>query len=358
MKNRYYKLKIISLFILLLCISTSIYALINNYYLKKTTGMNNWTPRDSMAEVVFNGRMWIMGGFTPERTNEVWSSPDGIDWIKHKNAIWSERNLAAAVNFKNKIFVFGGTNGTDYFNDCYSSVDGENWESLGNAPWLGRAAFACVVHNNKIFIYGGIAANGKAFNDVWSSNDGINWRIENFNAPWAKRGMHSYASFKGKLWLISGGVYDTKYVFNVKENFRDIWSSEDGITWQRSLIETPFTARRFSNAVVYDGNIFLIGGFHLDKRLFNDTKVGIEKSKLDPTNFNLKEDQLISRELCNLNDVWYSKDGIQWSALVGNQSFSPRHESSTLVFKNRLYILGGFGVDLYNDTYTISYFYE
>lgn len=358
MKNRYYKIKIISFALLFIILSTSIYAIVNNYYLKKISGLNNWSPRDSMGEVVFDGRMWLMGGFSPERNNEVWSSTNGIDFEKHQNALWSERNLMGTVNFKNKIFVMGGTNGTEYYNDCYSSSDGENWESLGTAPWLGRAAFACVVHNNKIFIYGGIAANGKAFNDVWSSVDGKKWVLESFNAPWSKRGMHSFVSFKGKLWLISGGVYDTKYVFNVKENYKDIWSSTDGINWQRVLIETPFTARRFSNAVVYDGNIFLIGGFHLDKRLFRDSKVGILKEKVGMTNINLQEDQLISRKLCNLNDVWYTSDGIHWKNLVGSQSFSPRHESSALVFNNRLYIMGGFGVELYSDTYSISYFYE
>lgn len=358
MKSRYYNIKIISIFIFLLSFTTSIFAVINNYFLKKTVGYNTWTPRDSMAEVVFQDQMWLMGGFTPDRSNEVWSSKDGINWLKHKNAVWSARNLASAVNFKNKIYLMGGTNGEVYFNDCYSSDDGENWVSLGNAPWSGRAAFACVVHNDKIFIYGGIASNGIAYNDVWSSVDGINWKLENENAPWARRGMHSYASFKGKLWLISGGVYDTKYVFNVKENYKDIWSSIDGVNWQRSLIETPFSARRFSNALVYDGNIFLIGGFHLDKRIFQNDKNGIKKNAINSFDQTLNEDNLISRKLCNLNDIWYTNDGVEWTNLVGNQALSPRHECSSLVFKNRLFILGGFGVDLYNDTYTISFFYE
>ena len=44
-----------------------------------------WQPRDSQGEVVFNNRMWIMGGWfdsfsAPPR--DVWSSPDGKSWSR------------------------------------------------------------------------------------------------------------------------------------------------------------------------------------------------------------------------------------------------------------------------------------
>ena len=32
-----------------------------------------WCRRDSMGEVVHEGKMWIFGGYTPTRINDVWA---------------------------------------------------------------------------------------------------------------------------------------------------------------------------------------------------------------------------------------------------------------------------------------------
>lgn len=44
-----------------------------------------WQARDSQGEFVFNGQMWILGGwFTPQLPNprDVWRSPDGKNWTR------------------------------------------------------------------------------------------------------------------------------------------------------------------------------------------------------------------------------------------------------------------------------------
>lgn len=55
------------------------------------------------------------------------------------------------------MFVFGGTNGSDYFGDFFSfSIKGNKWESLSNdgAP-SARAFHSTTQVNGKIYIFGG-----------------------------------------------------------------------------------------------------------------------------------------------------------------------------------------------------------
>ena len=51
----------------------------------KETDKAEWQPRDSSGEVVFQDKLWIMGGwydsFSPP-PRDVWSSPNGKTWNK------------------------------------------------------------------------------------------------------------------------------------------------------------------------------------------------------------------------------------------------------------------------------------
>ena len=40
-----------------------------------------FAPRDSAGELVFGGRLWLIGGYLPELVSDVWSSPDGVTWL-------------------------------------------------------------------------------------------------------------------------------------------------------------------------------------------------------------------------------------------------------------------------------------
>src|SRR3989339_11285 len=42
------------------------------------------------------------------------------------------------------------------------------------------------------------------------------------------------------------------------------------------------------------------------------------------------------------NDVWYSVDGVTWTQAIASASFSPRRGHASLVFDNKMWVIGGF----------------
>ena len=58
----------------------------------KVTESAAFASRDGAGTLMFNGKMWLLGGWSPEDkvnfplicSNEVWSSKDGADWTLEK----------------------------------------------------------------------------------------------------------------------------------------------------------------------------------------------------------------------------------------------------------------------------------
>lgn len=288
-----------------------------------------WSPRDSMGEVVYSGQMWLLGGFAPDRQNDVWRSADGINWTQATAAApWGARNLPGSVVFNNKMWIMGGLPGaaTPFYNDVWSSTDGVNWtQATAHAPWAGRGAFGTVVYNNKMWVIGGMGNldGTDHYNDVWSSSDGVNWTQVTAEAPWAKRGMLQSVVFDDKMWIIGGGVYDTHFPMNVGPNYADVWYSTDGANWILATPEMTAGDRRFHSSIVYDDQMWIVTGY---------------TSEPVPG---------------NTNDVWSSYDGINWTQLP-EVPWQTRHEVGLLVFDEKMYVIGGFGSILYNDVWTYT----
>ena len=43
----------------------------------------------------------------------------------------------------------------------------------------------------------------------------------------------------------------------------------------------------------------------------------------------------------SFGDVWYSKDGLTWTELKSDVIWTKRHEHSTYVFKDKIWVAGG-----------------
>jgi hypothetical protein len=77
-----------------------------------------WGRRHFSAQVVFDGKLWVFGGFIGTSTNarnDVWYSNDGVTWIRQaEHAPWAPR-LPVAIVFQDKIWIYSGkhTGGTD-----------------------------------------------------------------------------------------------------------------------------------------------------------------------------------------------------------------------------------------------------
>ena len=313
----------------------------------RVTGGASWDARTGHDVVVFKGKMWVVGGNDGGETyaddrNDVWSSSDGVTWT-NANARgpampdtdpveyadhWFARAGHAAVVFDNKMWLMGGSRGNrqgDSFaalNDVWSSTDGQNWTKVEESRtptaedphWPVRDAHVSVAFNNQIWIIGGASTGGSALRDVWSSNrEGTLWTKANVRGPMTSDPLLSFRrspaaiTFNNKIWVM-GGTTDSG-------GLNDVWSSADGVIWTRveesrtPTEEDPHWPIRDSHtAVVFDGKIWVMGGF-------------------GPRN--------------RLNDVWWSDDGENWTNTNATGHWSPRVGPAAVVFDNKLWVMGG-----------------
>jgi hypothetical protein len=186
---------------------------------------------------VMGGSHWDTSTITRTYFNDVWTTNNGVNWsMVTQYAPWVKRHGHTAVVFNNKIWVMGGqtedNESGDYMplNDIWSSTDGLNWtKELEHAPWAARSMHTATVFNNKIWVMGG------GFNDVWSSVDGIHWIEETEGAPWELRWGHVSFVFNNKLWVVGG----FNYYPEVSTVYADAWSSSDGENWTQETSEIP-----------------------------------------------------------------------------------------------------------------------
>jgi hypothetical protein len=188
---------------------------VNAYLLKRwqcATESAGWSPRRNHTSVVFDNKMWVLGGWDYSGyRNDVWYSSDGINWVcATESAGWSPREGHTSVVFDNKIWVLGGYDGDDFRNDVWYSSDGINWVcATESARWPPREDHTSVVFDNKMWVLGGLYY-ADFRNDVWYSSDGINWVCATESADWSPRDNHTSVVFDNKMWVL-GGYDDSGY---------------------------------------------------------------------------------------------------------------------------------------------------
>lgn len=261
--------------------------------------------------------------YGPGTTSEVWVSEDGgFTWTRKADASWLARHCAGWVVFNNKIFVISG-DGND---DVWSSEDGEHWvQECSNAPFGKRYAPYVAVFNNKLWLMGGLSywedgqyihPRVKAFNDVWSSEDGQNWEKVIDCAPWAPRGLiHGYAVKNDTLYILGGGIKSGIIPGGGSETvaeYNDVWSTTDGLNWTRILYKAPWLPRTHFSVFSTPEYIYITDGS-------------------------------VGQQAVMSNEVWRSRDGIMWEH-VEITPWSPRHASALTYHNGYLYVSSGYFV--------------
>jgi hypothetical protein len=61
-----------------------------------------------------------------------------------------------------------------------------------------------------------------------------------------------------------------------------------------------------------------------------------------------------SKENGNWGDVWYSKDGRNWTELKSDVTWSARHEHSAFVFQDKIWVAGGYAEALNSEVWTLE----
>jgi N-acetylneuraminic acid mutarotase len=251
----------------------------------------------------------LLGGFYFRWQKEVSDALEHQQWIEMvETAPFEARALHSTVVYKNKLWVIGGWDGQSVKPDIWYSSDGKNWKvARSNAPFGGRAGHSAVVFNNRLWVIGGIyldkSNNFRDLNDVWVSDDGINWSRVTRNAGFSSRGGQSAVVFDNKLWII-GGV----------ANRGDVWYSRDGVNWKTAVKDNPLLRRAGHSAFVFDNKIWILGGFGIDN----------------------------NNDFFQYSDLLYSENGIDWETASQTKNLVANSGHSAVVFNDKIWVIGGF----------------
>jgi len=294
-----------------------------------------FAPRDGAGALVFKGRMWLLGGWNPLDkvhfpricNNEVWNSENGADWTLVKpntfldntfdlTSDWEGRHYAGYVVHRDRMWIVGGdVNQGHYHFDVWNSSDGRKWSHVNQGqpiPWSPRAFGYTVAFRDRIWVLGGqtipqiAPAEVRFHRDIWTTTDGLDWkRVEPREPYWSARALiGGSAVFRGRIWVIGGGLYDTPKTPRTFHN--DVWSSADGVHWKQHLASAPWSPRQMHEVAVFDDKLWVLEGWNRTNR----------------------------------NDVWYSSDGVKWTELA-NTPWKPRHAASVYVHAGALWMVAG-----------------
>ena len=239
------------------------------------------------------------------------------DWIKVTDQPgWQPRDSQGEVVYRDKLWLFGG-----WFNsfeapprDVWNSTDGKNWNLVTNeAAWKHSDLPMSLVFRDKMWMMGGWY-NGRlpghsASNQVWWSTDGANWQQATDHAGWSPRIAAATVQFKGKMWILGG---TENYYFGDQASLKnDVWFSADGKQWTRATKQAEWPPRAYHQAAVLNDKLYVFGGGNYVP------------------------------QYQGLNDVWSSSDGVHWTQVTESAAWHPRLWFSSVVYRNRLWVTGG-----------------
>jgi N-acetylneuraminic acid mutarotase len=176
---------------------------------------------------------------------------------------------------------------------------------MEEAPFRGRAAMTATVFRDRIWVIGGWSGD-RVHNDIWSSRDGVDWEKVTDRAPFHPRAGHAAIVFRDRLWIVGGLYFDGN---NDIRDLKDIWVSRDGRNWTLVRARAPFPARGGHTLTIFNNRLWLIGG------------------------------------IACTGDIWVSRDGISWEEVTGSAPFGSRGAHSTLAHDGHLWVIGGMYVD-------------
>ncbi|MBM4003288.1 MAG: hypothetical protein FJ295_08375 [Planctomycetes bacterium] len=255
-------------------------------------------------------------------------------------AEFAPRDGAGALVLRGRMYFLGGWNPGDkvHFpricnNEVWSSIDGLNWRLDkpntfldssfdANADWEGRHTAGYVVLQDKLWIVGGDVNQRHYHFDVWNSSDGKQWTLVNRDkpVPWGPRALHYTVAHQGKIWVI-GGQTIPPFAQAEDRFYRDVWNSVDGVNWTQVPLTEPAWAQRgmIGGSAVFQDQIWILGGGTYDT---------------------------VNRPMrLFYNDVWSSADGRVWKQHTEHAPWHPRQYHDVAVFDDRLWVLEGYHKD-------------
>ncbi len=302
-------------------------------------------PKYTLPSVLLVSALAAAHSFGGANTHD--ENPPEYAWqLVTAKAPFAPRDGAGALTFRGRMWLLGGWNPGDnkHFpricnNEVWSSADGKDWRLDKpntfldknfdpDKDWEGRHTAGYVVHQNKMWIVGGDVNQGHYHSDVWNSDDGKTWKHVNAGkpVPWGPRALHYTLAFEDKIWVLGGQTIPN--LAKEKESFhRDVWWSKDGVAWTEVKPEEPYWPQRgmIGGSAVFQGRMWILGGGTYDTPNLPQRKY--------------------------FNDVWSSADGVHWTRHVETAPWAARQYHDIAVFDNRLWVLEGYSKANRNDVW-------
>lgn len=133
----------------------------------------DWQPRFHHTSVVFENKMWILGGENDgEQLNDVWYSYDGKELDSGNERCIMVKTVCSSGSFySEKMWLMGGCTmfPSTHLNDVWYSTDGNVWNlAARSSEWSARKSFSVLDYKNHMLIIGGDTTAYKfGTQDVW-----------------------------------------------------------------------------------------------------------------------------------------------------------------------------------------------
>lgn len=138
-------------------------------------------------------------------------------------------------------------------------------------------------------------------------NNQPTWQLETRDAGWQARDSQGEVVYNEQLWIFGG------WFNSFEAPPRDVWNSSNGKDWQLVTKAAPWIHSDLPMSAVFQNRMWMMGGW------YNGRLPGHSAT----------------------SSVWSSTDGKNWKQETEAAGWSPRLAAATVVFKDRLWILGG-----------------
>ncbi|MCF7943826.1 MAG: hypothetical protein K9L21_05300 [Spirochaetia bacterium] len=312
---------------------------------EQSTAEAAWSPRYDHASIVFDGAMWVIGGYDSTvrgdkdcYLEDVWKSTDGITWeLVAERTEWSGRRGHALAVFQDELYLIGGfaveeeTGLRGYSNEVWKSADGVRWELVtDDALWEPRMNHEVFAADSALYLAGGFYHGMYYCDDIWKY-DGSTWSEMSAKLP-GERASYASCELDGK-WYLQGGSFSgmeessTGRADERVERWDNAWvfdPANEAEGWNFLKRPLDATSRRSEHVMVpFMGKIWMFAGKSNAGWRFSKTYRTYSTEVYDP-----------------MTNTW-SRDSL-------GSGFGPRYSYSAEVFtpvgdsEPSLFILGGF----------------
>jgi hypothetical protein len=196
-------------------------------------------------------------------------------WTTGSTTMSESRDSGATVAYNGYLYAVGGKNGTTYYNDVsYAPLNSDGsvgtWTVDTHTFTTGRKFLGAAAHNGYMYVLGGKTSAGGTLQDIQYAPIGGSGAL---SGNWASAGSSistggqgtSLAIYKGYAYAV-GGYNGTSYSTTVY--YAPV--NTDGTIGSWSTTSSFTTARYNAATVVYNDNLYLVGG--ADSAAMNDVQ--------------------------------------------------------------------------------------